>query len=138
PPRVGVLVRYAGRVCQSTGIVGGSRRLFACHCRLCLFLSCARVGGRPPIPPARRRTGAIRGSRLSKHRDCGRIASAFRLPLPSVFVLELGSGGGATPHTPRASQYWCDTRVAAVQAPAWWAGRVGCSPCGGRSCAFWR
>src|SRR5690606_40508370 len=92
------------------------------------FPSCARVGGRPPIPPARRRTGAIRGSRLSKHRDCGRIASAFRLPLPSVFVLELRSGGGTTPHTPRASAYWCDTRVASVKAPGLWADRVGFSP----------
>src|SRR5690606_207376 len=58
------------------------------------FPSSARAGGRPPKPPARRRTGATRESRQSPNPDNRQIASAsaavstsdFRLP-PSAFRL---------------------------------------------------
>ena len=39
-------------------------------------------------------------------------------------ISELCSGGGTTPHTPRASAYWRVTRVARVRAPEPYEGRV--------------
>src|SRR5690606_21562721 len=40
----------------------------------------ARLGGRPPIPPEGRRTGAVTGSRDSENQDRSRIASGPYLP----------------------------------------------------------